>query len=120
MLNSIILVGRLVDTPTLKLYNDSVYAIVTLAVNRPFKNLEGETETDFISCITWDVSAKATCDYCRKGDIVAVRGRLITKTSEINFSSEDDSLKKKITNLEVIAERVVFINTTGTPENASV
>lgn len=118
MLNSVILVGRLVETPTLKTYNDSVYTIVTLAVNRSFRSLSGEIETDFIKCIAWEAIGKSACDYCRKGDIIAVRGRLQVKTKDMTITAESgEVIKKKITSLEVLAERVIFINTTGQKEN---
>ena len=51
MLNQIVLVGRLTKTPEIMKNQDgSKFAIITLAIPRSFKNLQGEYETDFIDC----------------------------------------------------------------------
>lgn len=111
MINSVILLGRLVENPTLKNYEGEFsVATVTLAVTRAFKNSEGEYDTDFIRCVLWDGIAKNTCEYCKKGDMIALRGRLTSKTNEVTFSKEQPELKKKIQTVEVVAERVVFVN----------
>ena len=112
MLNSVILIGRLVETPVLKVYdNELLLATVTLAVARPFRNHEGEVDTDFIRCVFWDITAKNITDYCSKGDCIAVRGRLQSRLADLNFEKDGETLKKRITSLEVIGERVVFLNT---------
>lgn len=110
MLNSVILIGRLVATPTLKVYdNDLTVTSIILAVDRPFKNHEGEFDTDFIKCVFWDVTAKNVTEYCKKGDCIAVRGRLHSAQREISFDAENNTLKKKIIELEVVGERVIFL-----------
>ena len=94
MLNSVILIGRLVETPVLKVYdNELLLASVTLAVARPFKNHDGEVDTDYIRCVFWDITAKN-----------------INK-EDLNFEKDGETLKKRITSLEVIGERVIFLNT---------
>lgn len=113
MINSVLLVGRIVETPNLKNYEDGSYAVIRLAVNRPFRNSEGDYDTDFIRCVVWNAMATSTCDYCRKGDIVGVRGRLVQKHSDISFDYNGEILKKTISTLEVVGERVVFIMTSG-------
>ena len=83
MLNQIVLVGRLVKKPELrKSGNSKDYAYITLAVPRSFKNANGEYDTDFIECSLWDVAATNTVEYCDKGDIVGVRGRIQTRVVE--------------------------------------
>ena len=115
MLNSVILIGRLVETPTLRVYdNELSVTTITLAVGRAFKNHEGEIETDYIRCVFWDVYAKNVTEYCKKGDCVAVRGRLQSKNSEVVFEKDGETLKKRIVSLEVIGERIVFL----TPANS--
>lgn len=112
MLNSVILIGRLVETPVLKVYdNELLLASVTLAVARPFKNHDGEVDTDYIRCVFWDITAKNITDYCAKGDCIAVRGRLQSRLADLNFEKDGETLKKRITSLEVIGERVIFLNT---------
>lgn len=103
MLNQMVLVGRLVKKPELKVSeNSKKYTFITLAVPRSFKNVNGEYETDFVDCILWDNVATNTTEYCNKGDIVGVKGRLQSRLVE-----KDDS-KKYI--LEVIAEKVTFLS----------
>ena len=104
MLNQLVLVGRLVRKPELrKSENKKDYAFITLAVPRSFKNVNGEYETDFVDCILWDNAATNTVEYCDKGDIVGVRGRIQSRVIEENE-------KDKKTVLEVICERVTFLS----------
>ncbi len=103
MLNQIVLVGRLVKKPELRTSeNSKKYTFITLAVPRSFKNINGEYDTDFIDCVLWDNVASSTSEYCGKGDIVGVKGRLQSRLIE-----KDDN-KKYV--LEVIAEKVTFLS----------
>ena len=114
MLNVVTLVGRLVETPRLNVREgDLMVSTITLAVTRPFKNSDGEYDTDFIRCVLWEGIARNTCEYCQKGDIIGIRGRINSKTVDISFPCDVEVHKKRITALEVIAERVVFIQTSG-------
>ena len=104
MLNQIVLVGRLVREPELKKSEkNKEYMQITLAVPRNFKNINGEYDTDFINCILWDGVAKSTSEYCHKGDIVGVKGRV-----QSNVVESDDGTKKYY--MDVIAERVTFLS----------
>ena len=74
MLNQTIIVGRLVKNPEIKeLESGKKVSIITLAVPRSFKNINGEYESDYIDCILWDSIASNTTEYCRKGDLVGVK-----------------------------------------------
>ena len=107
MLNQIILVGRLVKDPEVKkAKNGNSYSHITLAVPRSYKNVNGEYETDFIDCTLWQLMATNTKEYCKKGDIVGVKGRVESKVYE-----KDDE-KKYIT--EIIAEKVTFLSSNKT------
>ncbi len=64
--------------------------------------MNGEYETDFINCVLWDSVAKSTVEYCKKGSIVGVKGRLQSG------SYEKDEERKYYT--EVIAEKVTFLS----------
>lgn len=111
MLNQIFLVGRLVRDPNLKeLENGKKVTYVTLAVPRSYKNMDGIYETDYIECILWDHIAKNTKEYCRKGDMITVRGRIQTRTYE------KDNQKRYVT--EIIAEKVTFLSTNNNNKNA--
>lgn len=111
MINQVTLIGRIVEKPVLRCYEEEVnVATLTLAVTRPFKNMEGNYETDFIKITLWNGVAQSTCEYTQKGDIVGIKGRIVVKDIEVNFSTNEDNLKKKISVIEIIGERVIFIH----------
>ena len=74
MLNQVILVGRLIENPI----NEENKIIITIGVNRAFKNENGEYETDVISCVLWEGIAKSATEYLVVGDVIGIRGRLQT------------------------------------------
>ena len=76
MLNQAVLIGRIVRDPELKDTEKGKVTNITLAVPRSFKNTNGEYDTDFISCVLWKGVAESTAEYCKKGDIVGVKGRI--------------------------------------------
>ena len=77
MLNQVVIVGRLVGKPILEEnQNGKKVCIITLAVPRSYKNAEGIYDTDFIKCTLWNGIAENTAEYCGKGDLVGVKGRL--------------------------------------------
>jgi len=105
MLNQVILVGRLVKTPDLFLADSGKKGtVITLAVNRAFKNLNGEYDTDFLDCTLWTGIAENTAEYCKKGDVIGIRGRLQSRIVE----KEDGTKYKKV---EIIADKVTFLST---------
>ena len=102
MLNQIVLVGRLVKDPVLKeTEQGKKRSFIILAIPRSFKNAEGSYDTDFIDCILWDGIAKNTAEYCKKGDVIGVKGRLQSRKYEM------DNTTKFV--IEVIAEKVTFL-----------
>ena len=77
MLNQVVIVGRLVERPIVEENeNGKKVCNITLAVPRSYKNDEGLYDTDFIKCILWNSIAEHTIEYCKKGDIVGVKGKL--------------------------------------------
>jgi len=94
MLNQVVLVGRLKETPKLEKLEKNEYAKITLAVPRSYKNDEGEYDTDLIPCALWNDIAKNTVEYCKKGDLVGVKGAIqvndkimIVRAEKITFLS---------------------------------
>ena len=102
-MNHVILVGRLTDDPNLLDNEDQSRMVISLAVPRTFKNSEGIYETDFLRCVLWNGIAKKTKEYCKKGDIVCVRGRLQVRTYE-----NEEQEKKYMT--EVMVESIAFVS----------
>lgn len=103
MLNQLVIVGRLVKDPEVKeLEKGKKVSNITLAVGRSYKNEDGIYETDFIDCILWNSIASNTVEYCKKGDIVGVKGRIQTR-----YIGEEEQKTKVI---EIIAEKVTFLS----------
>lgn len=103
MLNQAVLVGRLVDNPTVEENENGRKLVnITLAVSRSYKNIDGEYETDFLDVILWDGIASNTCEYCKKGDLIGVKGRL--ESSKIENKNVMQLVAEKITFLSSKAE----------------
>ena len=83
MINNVTLVGRLTKDVELK-YTQSNVANVsfTLAVNRTFKNANGERESDFINCVIWRKSAENFANWAKKGALIGITGRIQTRNYE--------------------------------------
>ena len=110
MLNQVVLVGRLTsDLEAKELEDGKKVTNMTLAIPRSFKNADGEYETDFVECTLWKNIAENTAEYCKKGDIVGVKGRLQTN----NYEKEDGS---KVFKLDVVAEKVTFLSSRSKEE----
>lgn len=95
MLNQVVLVGRIAkEVEVLETDNGRKVSYITLACQRSYKNEEGVYETDFVPCTLWNGIAENVAEYCRKGDIVGVKGRI---------QSENNGIA-------VIAEKVTFLS----------
>ena len=104
MINQAILIGRIVREPELRKTDSGKNVTnITLAVPRSFKNNNGEYDTDFISCVVWRGVAENAVEYCKKGDLVSVRGRIQTRIAEI-----DEDTKRQY--VEVVADRVSILS----------
>ena len=103
MINRVVLVGRLTRDPDLR-YTPNGNAVVsfTLAVNRTFKNSQGEQEADFINCQAWRTTAENVAQYLRKGSLAGIEGRIQTRSYE-----NDEGRRVYVT--EVIADSVQFL-----------
>ena len=83
MINNVVLVGRLTKEPDLRYTsNGTAAASFTLAVNRSFKNANGDREADFINCVIWRKAAETLANYARKGTLLGVTGRIQTRNYE--------------------------------------
>lgn len=101
MLNQIILVGRLTRNITVNKSDSGIkVATISLAIPRSFKNSEGVYDTDFVDCVVFDSIAENTKEYCHKGDIVGVKGRVQSRKKE----------EEKGNVIEIIAEKITFLS----------
>ncbi len=111
MLNKVNLVGRLTKDPELRyLGNGTPVASFTLAVNRPFKNREGNRDADFISIQVWRKQAENCAQYIGKGSLVAIAGRIQTR----NYEAADGQ-RRYVT--EVVADEVHFLESRNKSAN---
>ena len=102
MLNQVVLVGRLTrDVIVNKSDKGIKVATVSLAIPRSFKNMDGTYDTDFIDCVAFENIAANTAEYCNKGDIIGVKGRIQSRTT-----NEEGNNKNVI---DIIAEKVTFL-----------
>ena len=102
MLNHITIMGRLTAAPELRTTPSNISVTrFTLAVERDFKDRDGNKRTDFIDCVAWRSTADFVGKYVNKGQLVCVSGSLQTRTYE-----DKDGNKRKA--VEVVAENVYF------------
>ena len=107
-MNQVVLVGRMTSNPNvIETEIGKKYTVINLAVQRAFKNQDGIYETDFIRCILWNGIASNTCEFCKIGDVIGIKGRLQNRIYE-NNNEETQYIT------EVIAERVTFLSSNKT------
>ena len=106
-MNQILLVGRLTEAPEIVTTENNSRTVINLAVPRTYKNQEGLYETDFIRCVLWNGIAKRVKEYCKKGDLVGVKGRLQIR----NYLDEQEE-RKYIS--EVMVESITFLSSSKT------
>lgn len=112
MLNTVVLIGRLVREPELR-YTPSGVAVgnMTIAVDRSFTNQQGEREADFIDVVLWRRLAETCASHLGKGRLVAVEGRLQVRSFE-----NQEGQRRRVA--EVVARNVRFLDRprdTGAP-----
>ncbi|HEX8833927.1 MAG TPA: single-stranded DNA-binding protein [Abditibacteriaceae bacterium] len=93
--NKVVLIGRLTRDPELR-YTSGGLAVTkfSIAVDRRFKNQQGERVTDFFDCSAWRQKAEFVANYVGKGRLVAIEG-----TIEINEATGQDGTKRRYTNI---------------------
>lgn len=112
-MNKIVLIGRLVRDPELRFSPGTGTAIsrFTIAVNRRKKE-DGTQEADFIPCVAWRKQAENLANYQKKGNQIAVTGRIQTRSYD-----GKDGIKRYVT--EVIAEEIQFLDKVNREINQS-
>lgn len=105
MFNSVTLVGRLGQEVEIRYAQQSGNAVgnFSLAVDRPFKNNQGEKETDWFRIVCFGKTAENSANYLSKGSKALVNGRLQTRNYE-----DREGIKRWIT--EIVANQVVFLD----------
>ena len=107
-MNKAILIGRLTRDPELRSTPTGRNVCqFSIAVNRNFSNANGEREADFINCVVWDKQAENLARYQKKGNQIAVDGRIQTR----NYDDKDG---KRVYVTEILANSISFLDSKGT------
>ena len=102
-MNKIILVGRLTKDPEVRTTSAGFNTVnFTVAVNRNFKNKEGNYDADFLPCVAFRQTADFISKFFKKGNMICLDGRVQTR----NYDAADGS-KRYVT--EVVVENVEFV-----------
>lgn len=101
MINSLVLMGRVVNIPKLETKDGKTSAIITLKVPRNYRNIDGKYDDDYIDVKVVSQCAISTCNYCSQGDMIAIKGMLTRLQND---------------NMEVLAEKVTFLASKGKEE----
>ncbi|MCO4483587.1 single-stranded DNA-binding protein [Streptococcus infantarius] len=113
MINNVVLVGRMTRDAELR-YTPSNQAVATftLAVNRNFKNQNGEREADFINCVIWRQQAENLANWAKKGTLVGVTGRIQTR----NYENQQG---QRVYVTEIVADNFQILESRATREGQS-
>ena len=113
-MNKAILIGRLTKDPELKMTENTKREVCqfTMAVNRPYTNEDGERKADFINCVVWDKLAENLTKYQKKGNQIAVEGRIQTR----NYEDKDG---KRVYVTEIISTNITFLDSKGTSDSVN-
>ena len=107
-MNKAILIGRLTKDPELRTTPTGRNVCqFSVAVSRNFTNANGEREADFINCVVWDKQAENLVKYQKKGNQIAVEGRIQTR----NYDDKDG---KKVYVTEILSSNISFLDSKGT------
>lgn len=102
-MNKIILIGRNTKDIELRTTQSGIDVTqFTLAVQRNYKNADGEYDTDFINCIAFKSTAKLIHSYIKKGDKLGIEGRIQTRSYDAQ-----DGTKRYLT--EVVVDNIEFL-----------
>lgn len=108
-MNKVILVGRITKDAEMKVSaNGTKICRFTLAINRNYKNSQGNYESDFVNCVSLNKTAETMKNYVKKGDCIGVSG-------EIRTGSYTDKQGKKVYTSDVMASRISFISKAQRP-----
>lgn len=86
-MNNCNFIGRLTKDPEAKnTENGKVYCNFSIAVDKGYKDSQGNRQADFIPCVAWENTAKLITQYFKKGNLIGISGRLESRSYEDNGS----------------------------------
>ena len=101
-MNNIMLIGRIANDLELKEVGEGKVVNFSIAVNKGVKNAEGNYEADFFQVVVWNNIAENLVKFCKKGDQIAVSGRLQNRSYDT-----DNGFKRYVT--EIVANNIQFL-----------
>lgn len=111
MINRAVLTGRLTKDPELRSTQSGLsVASFNLAVDRPFKDNNGNYGADFISCVIWRKAAENFCNFTSKGSLVGIDGRIQTR----NYQDNDG---KKVYVTEIVVDNFALLESKKDRQN---
>ena len=112
-MNKVILIGRLVkDTEVKTTQSGIAVCSFTLAVDRKFRNKDGEKQADFLSCVAWKQQAEILGKYFQKGSKIGIVGNVQTRNYE-------DGNGHKVYVTEVVVDEIEFVESKGERQEKS-
>lgn len=110
-MNNVNLIGRLIKAVDLRYTQNGVaYGSFTIAVNRRFKNQNGEREADFINCVIWKKGAENLANFTQKGSLIGVSGAIQTR----NYENQQG---QRVYVTEVLVENFDLLESRKTADN---
>ena len=107
-MNKCVIIGRLVKEPEAKTTSNQInFCNFTIAVDRKFKDSNGQRQADFINCVAWRQTANFITSYFHKGSKIAVVGSIQTRTYDDNNGN-----RQYIT--EVVVDEAEFVESKAT------
>lgn len=111
-MNEVQMIGRLTKQPQVTKTDKGVsVSSFTLAVTRDFKNPNGDYDADFVPCVVWREQAENLVKYQKKGKLIAVTGRIQTRSYENNEG-------QKVYVTEIVVRSIQYLEKIERQENA--
>ena len=119
-MNNISLIGRLVKDPELKnLSGGSSICNFMLAVDREYKDSNGQKVTDFIPCLAWSPAGKVVAQYFKKGDLIGCVGRLESRSYETESGEKKTYYAVNVNKVDFIQGKSGNSNSNARAEQAA-
>lgn len=102
MLNVVAIMGRLAADPQLKTTTSGKsVASFRIANDSGYKNADGSSQTNWLDVVAWGKTAEFVCKYFQKGSLIALDGRLQSRTYQ-------DKNGQNRTVVEIVANNANF------------
>lgn len=101
-MNKVFEIGRIANDLEIKTVGEGKVVNFSIAVNKGVKNAEGNYEANFFQVVAWNKTAENLVEFCKKGDLICVEGRLENRSYDT-----DNGFKRYVT--EIVASNIQFL-----------